>query len=149
MKVKPEWNCITSHGVWTLMKVALRQVLTKGVLHQKTAHELINQPDFTMTKCISRRTHWDRIAEKVQQNICLEMVFIIHIDHILCPQYYITCRGRMGPGIWGYRRVIRRYKWSGTRGNYRLLQTENIASRPRGGCWLSLCCAIYAFAVQG
>lgn len=54
----------------------------------------------------------DQIAEKVQQNMCLEMVFIIHIDHILCPQYYITCRGRMGPGIWGYRRVIRRYKWS-------------------------------------
>ena len=43
-----------------------------------------------MTKCILRRAGCYQIAEKVQQNICLEIIFIIHIDHILCPLCYIT-----------------------------------------------------------
>lgn len=84
------------------MKVPLRQVLTMRLLHHRRAHELINPLDFRMTKCILRRTDQDQIAEKVQQNICLEIVFIIHIDHILCPQYYITRGGgRMRPGFEG------------------------------------------------
>lgn len=38
--------------------------------------------------------------------------------------------GQNGAGIWGYQRVVRRYKWSGTRGNYCRLRI--LCPSPRG-----------------
>lgn len=118
MKVKPVWNCITLHGVWMLMKVPLWQVLTKGVLHQKRAHELINRPDFRMTKCILSRTDqgsdcWESATKHMSWDRIYNSYWSYPVSSVL---HHI--RGRMGPGIWGYGRVIRRYKWSSTRGNY-------------------------------